>query len=173
MSRSTRMRTRVSNLLGDKALTNFTKQDIYRIMDNVQRKICEEANAYQTAGTVNITSGTESYAFPDGFLTEIAVAYGTHATVTDSNIIQEGYIDGSQEVIVNSTDTLLTWDTPFVKTYVGLTGTTTPAYYFGVQSARVGSSTIEESITVVSYTLTTITLKSTSDNTTVRFKAWE
>jgi hypothetical protein len=171
-NRSTRIRQRIQSLLGDELGQKFTKEMVYRQLDSVQRKICEEG-AYETAGTINITAGTELYNYPDGFIREFSACMGTFATVTDSNIIQRGYVSSKKEALVNTTNTTLTWDTPFVKTYKDLSGTLVPAYYFGVKSAYVSDPTSQESIVIVSQSLTGVVLRSTSDSTIVKFEAFE
>lgn len=99
-------------------------------------------------------------------------------TGTTGSVLGDGVsntIAGKQEVIVNSTDTTFTWDIAFTKSYTGNEGAGIPKYRFEMEPAYVlGSdkSTLE-AITIVSKTLTTITLRSTTDNTLVKFEAKE
>ena len=86
-----------------------------------------------------------------------------------------GTIAGVREVVITSADTdqTFTFDVPFTDTYVGQTGLQ-PAYRFDIDSAHqlvVGVEDVSTNVTVsiVSKTLTTITLRSSEDNTLVRY----
>ncbi len=83
-------------------------------------------------------------------------------------------IANRQEVIVNETDTSYTFDTPFTLTYVDLSGATVPKYRFTFEPPSVSGVVIPiESVTIVSKTLTGIVLRSSSNNTLVKFVATE
>ena len=146
---------------------------VYRAIDRVQYRICEEANAYDTYGSINLVANTELYNYPDGMIGEMAIVQGTHGPIVGSVYSRIGLVNGISEVTVNQDETPITFDQAFVKTYTDLSGNGVPAYRFTVESARVGTSEIEESITIVSKSLSTIVLKSTSDSTVVKFLAAE
>ena len=85
-----------------------------------------------------------------------------------------GTIAGQYEIIVNEADTTGTWDKPFTLQYVNLAGSTVPLYRFIIESAVVQGETIpNEEITVVSKSLTQIVLRSSTNNTLVKFRASE
>lgn len=173
-NRSTRLRQRVQDMIGDHNGQGIgLAKAVYRALDRVQYRICEEANAYETYGSINLVAGTELYNYPDGMIGEMAVVNGTHGPIVGSVYSRIGLVDGISEAIVNIAETTLTFDQPFVKSYLNLSNVSVPAYRFTIESAKVGSSEIEESITIVSKTLNSITLKSTSDNTLVKFLAAE
>jgi len=173
-NRSTRLRQRVQDFIGD---PNGQRQGlpirVYRAIDRVQTRLCEEANAYETYGAVNIVADTELYNYPDGMISEMAIVVGTYGPIVGSVYSRIGLVDGIQEVTVNSTDTTITFDQAFVKTYTDLSANSVPAYRFTIESARVGTSTTEESIAIVSKSLTGMVLKSSSDSTVVKFLAAE
>jgi hypothetical protein len=83
-------------------------------------------------------------------------------------------IAGKAEVIVNSTDTVFVWDIAFTKQYAGNEGTV-PSYRFTMEPAYVLGSdkSTPENVIIVSQSLTGITLRSTADNTLVKFQATE
>jgi len=173
-NRSTRIRQRVQDFIGDRNGVGIgLAKAVYRAVDRVQSRICEEANAYETRGAVNLVADTELYNYPDGMISEISIVSGTHAPIVGSVFTRIGLVDGIKEVIVNTTDTTVTFDQAFVKTYTDLSGSSVPAYRFTVESAAVGASATQESITIVSKALGSIVLKSTSDNTLVKFFAAE
>jgi hypothetical protein len=173
-TRSTRLRQRVQDFIGDHNGQGIgLAKAVYRALDRVQYRICEEANAYETSGSINLVAGTELYTYPDGMVSEIAIVSGTHAPIVGSVYSRIGLVNGISEVTVNIAETTITFDQPFVKTYKDLSGVSVPAYRFTIESAKVGTSLIEESITIVSKTLAHIVLRSTSDSTVVKFLAAE
>lgn len=173
-TRATRIRQRVQDLIGDHNGQGVgLATAVYRALDRVQYRICEEANAYETYGAINLVAGTELYNYPDGMIGEIAVVGGTHGPIVGSVYSRIGLVNGISEVTVNIADTTITFDQPFVKTYTDLASVSVPAYRFTIESARVGTSETEESITIVSKTLNSIVLKSTSNSTVVKFLAAE
>ena len=173
-NRSTRLRQRVQDFLGDSAGDGIAKSKaVYNALNRAQSRACEEANAYETSGSINIVAGTEQYAFPDGFIGEIAILMGTHAAVITGSSAIVGTVNGIPEVLVNTTDTSFTWDVPFTLTYTDLQGNTVPKYRFTVEFARMVGSGIDESVFIVSKSLTGMTLRASSDATIVRFRAEE
>lgn len=173
-NRSTRLRQRVQDFLGDSAGDGIAKSKaVYNALNRAQVRACEEANAYEDSGTINIVAGTEQYDFPDGFINEIAILQGTHAPLIAGLSTNVGLVNGIAEVLVNTTDTSFTWDAPFTQTYTDLDGNTVPKYRFIVEFARVSGSGIDESVTLVSKSLTGFTLRASSDATVVRFRAEE
>ena len=173
-TRATRLRQRVQDFIGDHNGQGIgLATAVYRALDRVQHRICEEANAYETYGSINLVAGTELYNYPDGMVSELAIVGGTHGPIVGSVYSRIGLVNGISEVLVNTTDTTITFDQAFVKTYTNLSGSSVPAYRFTVESARVGASEINEEIVVVSKTLSTIALRSSSDSTLVKFLAAE
>ena len=173
-NRSTRLRQRVQDFLGD---PNGTKhayaKSVYNALNRAQVRVCEEANAYETSGSMNIIAGTELYAYPDGMISEIAIAPGTFAPIVGSAVTLIGLVSGIPEVLINSTDTAFVWDTAFTKTYTDIAFATVPAYRFDIEFARVSGSWIDETVVIVAKSLGGMTLRSSSDNTIVRFRAVE
>jgi hypothetical protein len=164
----------VQNLVGDSnGLGIALPKAVYDALDRVQTRLCEEANAYETFGTMNLIANTERYNYPDGMVSEIAIVPGTFGTIVGSAVTKVGYVNGIMEVNVNTTDTLITFDDAFIKTYVDLGGNTVPAYRLTIESATISGSTVAEEITIVSKTLGAITLRSSSNNTKVKFRAEE
>jgi hypothetical protein len=173
-NRSTRLRQRCQDFLGDSEGDALAKaKSVYNALNRAQVRACEEANAYETSGSINIVAGTEQYAFPDGFIGEIAVLQGTHAPLVGSGLLLSGTVNGIREVLIQSTNTAFTWDVAFTRTYTDLQGATVPLYRFDVEFARIVGSFIDESIILVSKSLTGMTLRSSSDATVVRFLAEE
>lgn len=173
-NRSTRLRQRVQDFLGDSNGTRFAlSKAVYNALNRAQVRICEEANAYEVVGSMNITAGTELYNYPDGMIDEFAIAPGTHGPIVGSAVTQVGYVNGLMEVLVNTTNTAFSWDTAFTKQYTDLYGATVPAYRFIVESARVHGSGIDESVTIVAKSLTGMTLRASTDATVVKFRAEE
>jgi hypothetical protein len=173
-TRATRLRQRVQDFIGDhNGLGIGLATAVYRALDRVQYRICEEANAYETYGSINLVADTELYNFPDGMIGEMAVVGGTHGPIVGSVYSRIGLVDRINEVTVNQAETTITFDQPFVKTYTNLSGNSVPAYRFTVESAAVGTSETEESITIVSKSLSGMVLKSTSNGTLVKFLAAE
>ena len=85
-------------------------------------------------------------------------------------------VSGVKEVIVNSTDTAFVWDTPFTKIYTsGSEGAGQPQYRFEFETPYVVGSdhSTAETVVIVTKSLTGITLRSSSDNTLVKFDAFE
>jgi hypothetical protein len=173
-TRATRLRQRVQDFVGDHNGQGVgLAKAVYRALDRVQYRICEEANAYETYGSINLVANTELYNYPDGMVSEITAVNGTHGPIVGSVYTRIGLVNGISEATVNIADTTINFDQAFVKTYTNLSNVSVPAYRFTIESARVGTSETEESITIVSKTLNSITLKSTSDNTVVKFLAAE
>lgn len=173
-NRSTRLRQRVQDFLKDSQGEGIAlSKAVYNALQRAQIRACEEANAYEDQGAITIVAGTEQYDFPDGLIAEIAILQGTHAPLIASGSTLIGTVSGIPEVIINSTDTAFVWDIPFTRTYTDTNGDTVPLYRFDVEFARVVGSWVDESITIVSKSLTGMTLRSSSDNTVVRFKAEE
>jgi len=155
---------------GDRAV--YSKA-VYNALNRAQIRACEEANAYEVRGALNILAGTELYDFPDGMVGEIAILQGTHAPLISSSSLLVGTVGGIPEVVINSTDTSFVWDIPFVQTYTDTQGDTVPLYRFELEFARIVASWIDETIVIVAKSLTGMTLRSSSDATVVRFKAEE
>lgn len=83
-------------------------------------------------------------------------------------------IAGEEEIYVDEANTTYTWDVPFTQTYVDLDGATVPKYRFLVESANAdGTQLLNEEIIIVSKTLTTITLRSSTNHTKCKFRASE
>lgn len=179
-NRSTRLRQRVQDLLGDTNGLGIAKaKAVYAALDRVQTRICEESNAFETSGSMTLTAGTELYPYPDGMISETAIALGSFAPVVFpgggslSGSVITGLMGGVPECIVSTTPQVYTFDTPFTKTYINSLSQTTPAYRFLIESAQVDGSTDNETINVIAKTLSSVTLSSSSDNTRVRFRAEE
>lgn len=173
-NRSTRLRQRVQDFLGDSAGEKIAlAKKVYNALQRAQIRACEEANAYETSGALNIVAGTEQYPFPDGFIGEIAVMHGTFAPLIAGSSTSQGLVNGIPEVLVNTTNTSFTWDTPFTQTYTDLSGNTVPKYRFDIEYAQVSGAGINEEIMIIAKSLTGMTLRSSTDSTVVRFKANE
>lgn len=84
-------------------------------------------------------------------------------------------IGGKQEVTVNRTPTVFTWDAPFLKSYTGVEGAGIATYRFEFEPPYVIGSdkTQVEEIVITAKTLTTITLAASSDNVLCKFSASE
>lgn len=173
-NRSTRLRQRVQDMLGDPNGEKIAySKAVYNALNRAQARACEEANAYETSGSINLIAGTELYAYPDGMISELSIISGTHAPLVGSGLLLAGTVNGIAEVLINSTDTSFVWDIPFTRTYTDLLGNTVPVYRFTIEYAQVNGIWIDESVTIVSKSLTGMTLRSSSDATVVRFIAEE
>ena len=173
-NRSTRIRQRVQDFLGDTAGLGIARPlSVYRALDRVQTRICEESNAFETSGSLNLTPGVELYDYPDGMISEMTIVLGTYAPIVGSAVTQVGLVAGRPEAIVNVAPTTLTFDKSFIKTYSDLAGNTVPAYRFIIESASADGGATQESVSVLSKTTSSITLSASSDNTLVKFRAEE
>jgi len=88
---------------------------------------------------------------------------------TASGVI--GTVGGIAEVVIDSTDTDIVWDVPFVNTYTDIALATVPRYIFIPEYAQVPGDGIDETITIIAKSLTGMTLRSSADGTVVRFRA--
>lgn len=130
---------------------------IFQTMDDVQRRICEDTLCNEASMVLSVSPGTNAYD-----LTELG-----GLAVSESGF---GLVGGVAEAIINRADTTITWDTPFTETYTDLALNTVPTYRFIVQEARVGGTGVtNETIVIVDQQLDSITLRSSSDNTLVKF----
>lgn len=69
--RSRQLRSNIQRALGDEAgLGIGLSSRIYDTLNRIQRRIAEDALAIETVGTISLLAGTETYAFPTGFITE-------------------------------------------------------------------------------------------------------
>lgn len=83
-----------------------------------------------------------------------------------------GTTDGGKlEAIVNTTNTDINWDVPFVNEVDDTDDNPVPRYSFIVEQARVDGNDYDETIYIVSKSLDKVVVKSSSDNTRVKFRA--
>jgi len=156
-NRSTKISGRIRATLGAINDDRLTDSIIFQTMDDISRRIAEDTLCLEENMNVTISSGGASY--------DLATAGGVLLTEA-----QYGTVSNRTDVIINSTNTAFVWDKAFTQTYVDSYGATVPSYRFVVQEARIGGTgATNEEITIVSQSLTGMTLKSTSDNTLVRF----
>lgn len=155
-NRTTRIGGRVRAALGLLDNQRLTDALLYSTMDDVSRRIAEDALCLEAKMNLAVTASGTDY--------DLATAGGTLVTSA-----QYGTVNGKTEAVVNSTNTTLTFDKAFTQTYVDLLGNTVPAYRFVIQEARQSGSTINEEILIVSQTLTSITLRAPVDSVYVKF----
>lgn len=147
-------------LLGEQSNQKIQDDSIYYLLNDVQRRVAMDTMCLDKKLSLSIVSGTAAYDLTTG-------------SVVTTSASPNGLIGGKAEILVNSTNTAFTWDVPFTKELTDYAGTAEPAYRFIVMSAYVTNIAIQEEIEIVARTLTTITLKSTSDATRVSFAVYE
>jgi len=155
-NRTTKIAGRVRATLGALSNQELTDTVIYNTMDDIQRRICEDALCNEASMNLSVTADGDTY--------DLSTSGGT--LITNA---QYGTVNSLTEALVNSTNTTLTFDKAFTQTYTDLNGDTVPAYRFVIQDARVGTSTTQEEVTIITQSLDSIVLKSSSDSTLVRF----
>ena len=156
MNRSQIIKGRIRSYLGEEGKQKITDGQIYDILDDLQRNIAENFLCVEKKFNLNILPGVANYDLTTG---------GAVVRNTESS----GKIGGKTEVLVNSTDTILIFDSPFVGTTLDMAGTTVPAYKFIIESAYVDDPHTQEEVIIVSKSLTQITLRSASDATKVSY----
>jgi len=147
-------------LLNEQSNQNIQDDSIYYLLNDVQRRVAMDTMCLDKELSLSIVSGTATYDLTTG-------------SVVTTSASPNGLIGGKAEILVNSTDTAFTWDVPFTKELTDYAGATEPAYRFIVMGAYVTDTGIQETIEIVSRTLTTITLKSAADATRVSFAVYE
>lgn len=173
-NRSTRLRQRVQDFLGDPTGEKHAfSQAVFNALARAQVRVCEEANAYETRGSLNISAGVELYDYPDGMISELEIIPGTFAPLVGSNVFQVGLVNGVPQVTIQDVDTSFVWDDAFVRTYVDpVSSLPVPSYRFIVESARTAADPFtDQSWTIVAKSLSGMTLRASAPDTIIKFRA--
>ena len=138
---------------------------------------------YNTNASPEVLSGTDAegqLAIDEiAFYGEPRVRHESYAEQTVPTLstgggesVAVGLISGKDSVIVNSTPTAFTWDTPFTQNTTDANSNVIPAYRFW-QIDEDDNKLYKNVVKVIAKTLTTITLQADEDNVLVRFRAEE